>query len=84
MVQWLGLHVFTAKHVAREGRSHKLSGAAKINKIKNIFLYIKKKKKLEGKTCISGLKSEVEPLGVWGLEICTFNTRQVKPLTRHV
>ena len=43
MVQWLGLHAFTAKHVASEGISHKLSAAAKINKIKTSLL--KKKKK---------------------------------------
>lgn len=62
MVQWLGLHVFTAKHVAREERSHRLSGAAKINKIKT-SLYIKKKK-LEGKKyAFLDSKSEVEPLG---------------------
>ena len=81
MVQWLGLHAFTAKHVASEGRSHKLSAAAKINKIKTSLL---KKKKLKGKKyAFLDAKSEVESLES-GLEICTFNTRPVKPLTKHV
>ena len=81
MVQWLGLHAFTAKHVASEGRSHKLSAAAKINKIKTSLL---KKKKLKGKKyAFLDAKSEVESLES-GLEICTFNTRRVKPLTKHV
>ena len=62
MVQWLGRHAFMAKHVDREGRSHKRSGAAKINKIKT-SLCKKKKKTLRKNYAILDAKSEVEPLG---------------------